>query len=248
LPPHNAKIINVNSDSSISIVAPEALKKRDEAGLVRVLWHGHACFELRGKNVTIVTDPFKGIGIPEPKASADIVLCSHSHQDHNNVKPVLGKEGQVLESFIGSKKVKGLLIRGIAAFHDEASGSKRGKNSIYTLGLDDVQFCHLGDLGHDLSSETVKEIGDVNVVFVPVGGYFTIGPETATRVCERLKPNTIIPMHYRMPGLHSSYDRLKTVDDFLEGKKNIERTNGPAIDIEENRLPKETKIIVLSLK
>ena len=215
--------------------------------MVRVIWHGHACFELKGKSVTVVTDPFKGIGIPEPKAAADVVLCSHSHQDHNNVKPVLGKGGQVLESFVGSKKVKGLSIKGIAAFHDEASGSKRGKNSIYTFNLDGVQFCHLGDLGHDLSSETLKEIGNVDVVFVPVGGYFTIGPETATKVCEKLKPKIIIPMHYRIPGLLSMFDGLKTADDFSAGK-NMEKIRGPVINIENDVLPKETRIIVLSLE
>jgi L-ascorbate metabolism protein UlaG (beta-lactamase superfamily) len=212
------------------------------------MWHGHACFELQGKNVTIVTDPFKGIGIPEPGAAADIVLCSHSHQDHNNAKPVLGKEGQVLEGFVGSKQVKGVSIKGVAAFHDEAAGSKRGKNSIYTFSLDGVKFCHLGDLGHELSSETVKEIGNVDVVFVPVGGYFTIGPETATKVCEKLKPKIIMPMHYRMPGLASTFDTLKTADDFLGNKRNVERTKGPAVNIEEGKLPKETKIIVLSLE
>jgi L-ascorbate metabolism protein UlaG (beta-lactamase superfamily) len=213
-----------------------------------VIWHGHACFELQGKGITIVTDPFMGIGNPEPKAAADIVLCSHSHQDHNNVKPVLGKEGQVLESFVGSKKVKGVSIKGIAAFHDDARGSKRGKNSIYTFSLDGVQFCHLGDLGHDLSSETVKEIGSADVVFVPVGGYFTIGPETATRTCEQLKAKIAIPMHYRMPELSSMFDLLNTVDDFLEGKKNIERIKGPTVNVEEDRLPKETKTIVFSLR
>lgn len=216
--------------------------------MVKVIWHGHACFELQGKNVTIVTDPFKGIGIPEPKAAADIVLCSHSHQDHNNVKPALGKEGQVLEGFVGSKQVKGVYIKGVAAFHDEAAGSKRGKNSIYTFSLDGVKFCHLGDLGHELSSETVREIGNVDVVFVPVGGYFTIGPETATKVCEKLKPKIIMPMHYRMPGLPSMFDMLKTADDFVGNKKNVERTKGPAVDIEESKFPKETKVIVLSLE
>jgi L-ascorbate metabolism protein UlaG (beta-lactamase superfamily) len=221
---------------------------KEMSGLVKVIWHGHACFELQGEGVTIVTDPFKGIGIPEPKAAADIVLCSHSHQDHNNVKPVLGKEGQMLESFVGSKKVKGVSMKGVAAFHDETKGSKRGKNSIYTFSLDGVQFCHLGDLGHELSSATVEEIGKVDVLFVPVGGYFTIGPETATNVCEKLKPKIIFPMHYRMPRLPSMFDLLKTVDDFLEGKKNIERNKGPVVNIEEHKLPKETKIIVLSLE
>jgi len=216
--------------------------------LVRVTWHGHACFELQGKNVTIVADPFKGIGIPEPKAAADIVLCSHSHQDHNNVKPVLGKGGEVLESFVGSKKVKGVAIKGVAVFHDEAKGSKRGKNSIYTFNLDGVQFCHLGDLGHELSSATVAEIGEVDVLFVPVGGYFTIGPETATKACEQLKAKIAIPMHYRMPELTSTFDLLKTVDDFLEGKKNIERIKEPTVNVEKEQLPKETKTIVFSLR
>ena len=217
-------------------------------GLVKVIWHGHACFELQGKRVTIVTDPFKGIGIPEPKAAADIVLCSHNHQDHNNVKPVLGKEGEVLEGFVGSKKVKGVTIKGVAAFHDEAKGSKRGKNSIYTFTLDGVQFCHLGDLGHELCSATAEEIGRINVLFVPTGGYFTIGPETATKICEQLKPKIIIPMHYRMPELPSMFDLLKTVDDFLQGKKNIEKMKKPVVNIEEDKLPKETKIIVPSLE
>jgi L-ascorbate metabolism protein UlaG (beta-lactamase superfamily) len=216
--------------------------------LVRVILHGHACFELQGKNVTIVIDPFKGIGIPEPKAAADIILCSHSHGDHNNAEPVLGKDGQVLESFVGSKTVKGVSIKGVAAFHDDVTGSKRGKNSIYTFNLDGVQFCHLGDLGHELSPAVLQDIGQVDVVFVPVGGNFTIGPETATIVCESLKTKMIIPMHYRVAGLPSMFDILKTVDDFLSEKKNIERIRGPVVNIEEDKLPKETRIIVLSLE
>jgi L-ascorbate metabolism protein UlaG (beta-lactamase superfamily) len=195
-----------------------------------------------------LTDPFKGIRIPEPKAAADIVLCSHSHQDHNNTKPVLGKKGQALEGFVGSKEIEGITIKGVAAFHDEAVGSKRGKNSIYTFNIDGVQFCHLGDLGHELSSPIAKEIGRVDALFVPVGGYFTIGPEAASRVCEQLEPKIVIPMHYRMPELSSTFDLLKTVDDFLSGKKNIERTKGNTVNVEEDKLPKETTILVLSLK
>jgi len=212
-----------------------------------VIWHGHACFELQGKSITIITDPFKGIGIPEPKANADIVLCSHSHGDHNNAKPVLGKDGKILEGFIGSTNSKGVSIKGVAAFHDETMGSKRGKNSIYTFSLDGVQFCHLGDLGHELSPQTIQEIGQVDVIIIPVGGHFTIGPETATVVSEKMKSKIIIPMHYRMPGLHSMFDLLFTVEDFLKEKKNIERINGSFINIEEDKLSKETRILVPSL-
>jgi L-ascorbate metabolism protein UlaG (beta-lactamase superfamily) len=220
----------------------------DKFNMVKFVWHGHACFELQGKNLTIVIDPFKGIGIPEPKAAGDIILCTHSHQDHNNVKPVMAKQGEAMEGFEGSKKIKGVAIRGIAAFHDDTKGSKRGKNSIYTFNLDGVQFCHLGDLGHELSAQMVEEIGKVDVLFVPVGGYFTIGPETATRVCEQLKANLIIPMHYKVPDLASSFDLLKTVDDFAKGKTNVDRTKGPIVNIEEANLPKEPRILILSLK
>jgi L-ascorbate metabolism protein UlaG (beta-lactamase superfamily) len=92
-------------------------------------------------------------------------------------------------------------------------------------------------------------LGKVEVLFVPVGGFFTIGPETATKVCEQLKPKVTIPMHYRMPGLRARlmFGFLKTVDDFLKGKDNVERIKGPSVDIDENGLPEGMKIIVLSL-
>ena len=94
----------------------------------------HACFELRGSRVTVVFDPFGGIGMPEPKAKADIVLCSHSHRDHNNVAPVLKRGGTVLEGFTGPYTYfQGVPIQGIATFHDTVEGSQRGRNSIYVF-------------------------------------------------------------------------------------------------------------------
>ena len=196
-----------------------------------------------------MTDPFKGVGIPEPRAAADIVLVSHGHRDHNNVKPVLGKDGEVLESFTGFKEIKGVAIKGVATYHDNARGSRRGKNSVYTFGLDGIQFCHLGDLGHELPSSTVEELGKVDVLFVPVGGFFTIGPETATKICKEVNPKMIIPMHYRMGGLRARvmFGFLKGVDDFLKGKNNVDRMKGPFVNVDASTLPSETKIIVLSL-
>jgi len=162
----------------------------------------------------------------------------------------LGKGGEVLESFIGVKDVKGITVKGVASFHDNSGGSKRGKNSIYTFALDAVQFCHLGDLGHELSSLTVEDIGKVDVLFVPIGGFFTIGPETASSVCEKLNPRIIMPMHYRMHGLRARVMTgfFKPVEDFLKGKNNIERIGEPYVDIDPDTLPTETRIFVLSLK
>jgi len=107
---------------------------------------GHACFLLRGEAKRLMFDPFKGTGLPEPTEKADIILCSHSHSDHNNVKAVRHEKSLVLEGFTGVKQIDNVSVRGIAAYHDTAHGGQRGKNSVYTVRFDDTMFCHLGDL------------------------------------------------------------------------------------------------------
>ena len=216
--------------------------------LVDIIWHGHACFEVRGQNSTIVFDPFGGIGIPEPKAKADIVLCSHSHGDHNNVRPVLKEGGVVLEGFVGAKELEDILVKGVATQHDAAGGSQRGKNSVYVVQLDGLKLCHLGDLGHDLTAEQAKEVGKVDVLFTPVAGGATIGPDVAWSVITKLDPKIIIPMHYNTGRLGASPWLPKVMpialDAFLMGKKSVEKTDGPSISITKETLPKEQKIVV----
>jgi len=216
--------------------------------MVEIIWHGHACFEVRGKEATVVTDPFKGVGLPEPKAQADIVLCSHSHGDHNNAGPVKKSTGVVLEGFVGSRKVGPVEVTGIGLYHDDAKGGKRGKNSTYVFTVDGVKFCHVGDLGHDLSASEVGAIGKIDALFVPVGGYYTIGPAEAWSVCQKLKPSLIFPMHYRMAGMSATFDNLSTIDDFLRGKPNVKRVGGKSYSATKEGLPKQTEIVVLSLK
>jgi L-ascorbate metabolism protein UlaG (beta-lactamase superfamily) len=196
-------------------------------------------------------DPFGGIGLPEPRAKADIVLCSHSHGDHNNVKPVLKEGGVVLEGFIGAKQVEGVLVKGVATLHDAAGGSQRGKNTIYIVQLDGLKLCHLGDLGHDLTAEQAKDIGNVDVLFTPVAGGATIGPDVAWSVITKLDPKIIIPMHYNT-GLSGASPWLPRVmpislDEFLKGKNNVEKTKGPNLSVAKESLPKEQKIVVPKL-
>lgn len=219
--------------------------------MVNILWHGHACFEVRGQNATIVFDPFGGIGLPEPKAKADVVLCSHGHRDHNNVKPVLKEGGDALEGFVGAKDVGGIPVKGVATLHDDAGGSQRGKNSVYTVQLDGLKLCHLGDLGHDLTAEQAKEIGKVDVLCTPVAGGATIGPDVAWSVITKLDPKIIIPMHYNtgFSGASPWLSRVMPIalDAFLKGKKTVEKTNGPGLSVTKDSLPKEQKIVVLRL-
>jgi L-ascorbate metabolism protein UlaG (beta-lactamase superfamily) len=219
--------------------------------MVDIIWHGHACFEVRGQNTTIVFDPFGGIGLPEPKAKADVVLCSHSHGDHNNVKPVLKEGGSALEGFVGAKDVGGVPVKGVATLHDDAGGSQRGKNSVYIVRFEGLKLCHLGDLGHDLTSEQAREIGKVDVLFTPVAGGATIGPDVAWSVITKLDPKIIIPMHYnpRFSGASPWLSRVMPIalDEFLKGKKTVEKTNGPSFSVTKDSLPEEQKIVVLRL-
>jgi len=215
--------------------------------MVEILWHGHACFEIRSKDGIVVTDPFRGIGLPEPKAEADLVLCSHGHGDHNNPDPVKAKTGEVLVGFVGSKKVGRIEVKGVPTFHDDSGGSRRGKNSVYVFAVDDVIFCHAGDLGDHLTSSQAEAVGKIDVLFVPVGGFFTIGPEAAWNLCLGLKPKLVFPMHYRMTGMAPTFNNLSTVEDFLKGKESVRRLERRSFTFEKADLLEKMTIIVLKL-
>lgn len=222
--------------------------------LVEIIWHGHSCFEVKGQKTTVVFDPFGGIGLPEPKAKAEIVLCSHSHGDHNNSKPVLKDGGVVLEGFVGTKDVGDVQVKGVATLHDNAGGSQRGKNSVYIIQLDGLKLCHLGDLGHDLSAEQAKEIGNVDVVFTPCAGGATIGPDVAWSVVNKINPKLVFPMHYnpgQVAGAPPWFSRAMpmNVDEFLKGKgkATIEKINSQHFTVTKESLPKEQIIILLKL-
>lgn len=216
--------------------------------MVEVVWLGHACFRLVGKTKSLIFDPFKGVGLPEPKVKADIILCSHSHSDHNNAKAVRHERSLVLEGFTGRKDVDGVSIKGVGTFHDEDQGRQRGKNSAYAVGLDGLAFCHMGDLGHELSPSQVSEIESVDVLFIPVGGFYTIGPEEARKVMESLKPKITFPMHYRLPGMSATFDPLSTVEDFLRRDDNVKRLNTSSLTVMRADLPEKPLIVIPKLR
>ena len=199
---------------------------------------------LRGEAKRLMFDPFKGTGLPEPTERADIILCSHSHSDHNNIRPVKHEKSVILQGFTGTKQIDNVSIRGVSAFHDTAQGGQRGKNSIYTVRFEEIVFCHLGDLGHELSQSRVREIGAVDVLFIPVGGFYTIGPEQARKVMESIKPKVTVTMHYRLPGMSAIFNTLSTVEDFIRGDDNVRRLDGPSFTISKTDLQEKAVIIV----
>jgi L-ascorbate metabolism protein UlaG (beta-lactamase superfamily) len=211
---------------------------------MRVKWLGHACFLITSRDsLRVITDPYAvggGINYSPINETADIITVSHGHDDHSDISAVKGKP-EVVKSD-GIKTVKSIQFKGIATYHDEAQGGKRGLNTIYCFTIDDMKLCHLGDLGHVLSREQVSEIADVDVLFIPVGGFFTINASVANQVCAQLGPKVIIPMHFKTP--KCTYP-LADAEDFLKGKKNVRRIDNSEIDFEVENLPVTTEIVLL---
>jgi len=211
---------------------------------MKIKWLGHACFLVTSKGgVRIITDPYAvggGINYSPINEAADVVVVSHDHGDHNNISAVQGKPEVAKGS--GTKTAKGIQFRGIATHHDTSQGKQRGANTVFCFTVDDMKLCHLGDLGHVLSPGQVNEIGAVDIIFVPVGGFFTIDASAASQVCDQLKPKVVIPMHFKTP--KCAYP-LADVEDFLKGKKNMRKIGGSEVEFEREKLPAATEIILL---
>jgi len=211
---------------------------------MKIKWLGHACFLITSKDGTrVITDPYAvggGINYSPIKETADVVVVSHEHGDHSNVSAVQGKP-EVIKGE-GIKIAKSVQFRGIASYHDASQGEQRGTNTVFCFTIDNIRLCHLGDLGHVLSSEQVSKINAVDILFVPVGGFYTIDASVASQVCEQLKPNIVIPMHFKTP--KCDYP-IAGVEDFLKGKKNVRTMGDSEVDLERERLPVATEILLL---
>jgi len=212
---------------------------------MRITWHGHSCFET-GTDLTVITDPHNGssIGIRPPFGKGDIILVSHNHHDHNSVRTVK-KTDSVVITDPGNHRQDGVEISGFPAYHDDVQGDKRGEIVIFMWEQEGIRFCHLGDLGHGLDEDMISRIGAVDVLFVPVGGVFTIDAETAAKIVRRLGPSIAVPMHYKKGGLSLP---INTEEPFLELMKDCSITRvGPAIDFDrEDFVEKGTEIWVFS--
>src|SRR3989344_3361592 len=213
---------------------------------MEIIYLGHSSFKLRGKSTTLVTDPYgAGIGIKFPKhTSADIVTISQDHDDHNNVQAVEGNPFVVRGP--GEYEVKGVGIVGIGVFHDDANGTKRGKNTIYRIEMDGLSIVHLGDLGHGLSSQQVDELDGVDILLVPVGGTYTIGAKQAAEIVAAIDPSVVIPMHYHRNDLdQKTFGSLEPVSVFLKEMGKEGTIPVAKLSVTKDKLPEELQVIVL---
>jgi L-ascorbate metabolism protein UlaG (beta-lactamase superfamily) len=207
-----------------------------------ITWLGHSCFLIKGKEQIVVTDPCPpdlGYHIGEPEA--DIVTLSHFHAGHSYVQGIADTPKRIKSP--GEYEIGGTFITGIASFHDDKKGEVRGKNTIYTIEMDGIVLCHLGDLGHPLDSHLTDEIGDVGILLLPVGNVSTIPVDAAMEIVRRLEPAIVIPMHYKTEAFTGN---LSPVDGFLDkmGARGLEPR--PKLSITSSSLSGSTQVVLLS--
>lgn len=215
---------------------------------MQVIWKGQSFFQIliqRGKEsvVKIAIDPYdEQIGLKPPTLEADILLISHSHYNHNNIKAVSGNPF-IIEG-PGEYEIKGIFIQGISSFHDNVQGKERGENTIYTLESEGIKICHLGDLGQkELTDEQLEKIGAIDILMIPVGGIYTISAKEAAKIISQVEPKIVIPMHYHIPKLKI---KLEGLDKFLKmmGVKAPEVSK--KLSVSQRNLPTDgMKIIIL---
>lgn len=204
---------------------------------MRVQWLGHASFLIETDGLKILTDPFdKSVGYKVDFPDVDIVLVSHEHFDHNAVNNVPLYE-EVLRGNI-EKEFKGIKVKGISGYHDNKKGLLRGKVTMFKIQTEGISLIHLSDIGTLLTEDQLKEIGKIDIVMVPVGGKYTIGPKEAWKVITQLSPKIVIPMHYKTPVL--KFDLLP-LDDFIQNKPYIEKDT---LEITPASLPPSLQIVV----
>jgi L-ascorbate metabolism protein UlaG (beta-lactamase superfamily) len=211
---------------------------------MQVKYLGHAAFVITSEGgVRVITDPYTtspDLTYGEIRTTADIVTVSHDHLDHCNVAAVGGNPEVVRRA--EASTARGVRVKGIKSYHDDEGGRMRGGNIIFCFEVDGVRLCHLGDLGHRLDDKQLREIGSVDILFIPVGGYYTIDAKTATEVCDQLKPKVIIPMHYRT---NKGLPAIAGVDEFLRGKTRVKWLDTSQVEFKAGELPEAGQIIVL---
>ena len=212
---------------------------------MKIKYIGHACFLITTDSGTrIITDPYEpgsfdgAVKYKPVGESADIVLISHGHADHNHAASVSGDPRIVDEA--GACLVDGIDILGVATYHDTSGGYERGSNIIFRFEADRLALCHMGDIGHTLDDATARQLKPVDVLMLPVGGFFTIGSAEADTLIDLLMPGLVIPMHFKTEGVDFP---IAPVDDFLSGRAEVLWEGGSEVEVNAGNLPEGVMVL-----
>lgn len=214
-------------------------------------YHGHSCFKLKGKLGTVVVDPFSNsVGFSMPNLSADIVTISHDNSSHNNYGAISGtsrRKNPFIVNNLGEYEVGGISVFGVKTSQvSKDEEEEKRENRIFTIIIDGVRVCHLGELGHNLTAETIKEIGAVDVLLLPVGGVYTINAKQAVAAVKSLEPGFIVPMHFKTSAHDAGkFGELQELSEFVKefGAEKVETVD--KLKVEKDRLPEEKELVII---
>lgn len=210
---------------------------------MRITWIGHACFLIEALEGRIVTDPFaEEIPYAFPQLEANLVTVSHDHFDHNAAGRVRG--GPSVARAVGTFEISGISFEGIPGFHDDMGGAARGENILYAFTLDGMRVAHLGDLGTLLSDEQQAALSGVEILFIPVGGNYTIDAKQAASIIRDLPSvRLVIPMHYKTSVVADW--PIATVEEFEGLMDNVRRVGASTIKVTRESLPEQQEVWIL---
>jgi L-ascorbate metabolism protein UlaG (beta-lactamase superfamily) len=219
---------------------------------MRVDWYGQSAFRLTAGDQTVFIDPFGDVSAEAAAlglrwdyptiegVSADLLLVTHEHFDHNGVEAI-GGDPAILRSTAGTHESPAGEVIGVASEHDEVAGTQRGPNTIFVFSFHGIRIAHFGDFGQSaLRAEQREAIENVDLLFVPVGDGPTIGPDGASELVHTLSPRWVVPMHYRTPRV----DFLDTADKFLARYDDVEQFSEPSFDTQDLRTADGPLIVV----
>lgn len=216
---------------------------------MEIVWQGHSCFRIRGREATVITDPCPPTsGYTIGKPTADIVTVSHPHDNHHYLKAVAGNP-VVLES-PGEYEIHGAFVTGVQTYHDGEKGAERGTNVAWIIEMEDIKVVHLGDLGHTPSADEIEDMVGADVLMIPVGGNTTIDGAKAAEIVSMLEGKIVVPMHYQTDvykvGLGKG--QLDTAERFLKEMEVKEVQPQPKLQITRANIPTDTQVVMLEYK
>ena len=203
---------------------------------MKITWIGHACFKIESNGYTLILDPYEDGYVPGLKPlreSANMVLCSHEHGDHN--------AKDLIE--ITEVQSSPFTITTIDTFHDEVQGAKHGPDTIHIIDDGSFRIAHLGDLGCELEKEQIEQLKNLDVCMIPVGGHYTIDGKQAAELVHQIQPRIVIPMHYRDDKAGFGFDVISTVEDFAESMDSVVRLDQSTLSMD--GLP-DAQVVILS--
>lgn len=206
---------------------------------MQITWYGHSCFSFRNDRIKIVIDPHDGrsLGLRVPDTSADIVLMSHDHYDHN-ASASIGGDHEDHKFHNGRFASHGIDFLGLDTYHDHHLGSRRGRNTVYLFEMDGVSVCHCGDLGCIPSDDVLDAMKGVDILMIPVGGFYTMGVDEIPKLIDIVDPKAVVPMHYHIDGL--KIDEISGIDPFIGSISDRQIVNvGKTLDMNGGKLPKK---------